>query len=130
MLDESIKEWRSVLGGMFLGIVNDSKNLVGLELALMKSEASRELEKAKVFSTSLVIAIAAALISLILAAFCLVYFIASMVPTLELWQSYGIAALLFSAIAIAFVFKSRKTAAAIDFSLPKTRESIKEVINV
>lgn len=91
------------------GILQDGRDLIRQEVALVKSEVRHEAVKAIRAGIYFVIGASLSLIALVLFAAMLVNVLIDQFPALRMWQSYGIVTLLLGAAAALFISLARTT---------------------
>lgn len=130
MLNNAKHEPEGLLTPLLAEIVNDSQMLIREEIALAKSEISKEAKKLKFVILPIVLALVSAIAGIMLVAQALVASLSEILPNMSLWQCTLAVALVFVGLTTVFLCWAKFVVTSIDFSLPITRASLKEITNV
>ena len=130
MMENIRQELEATISPLLKGIFKDCQLLVHQEIALVKCEAATEIKKVKIAALFFGVSAAASLLSLALFSLALVHFLLWLLPTLVLWECYAICALFLACIAYVFLLKLKCKLADTDVTLPKSRQTLKEMTYV
>ncbi len=124
------EEFGNSISPILRGIFSDLHVLIHQEIALVKSEARHEAMKIIAAAALLVLSALGVMSATLLFTLSFVFFALWAIPSLLLWESFMITAIIMSCVSYIFFRQLKKKIANTNISLPKSRQALKEMTYV
>jgi hypothetical protein len=109
------------------GIAKDAQKLLEQQLAMAKVEIAAEYEKAKTVAVSFAIGASLVSVAAFLIAFGIAHWISWAFPTVPLWVSYVVLAIVMAAVGAGLLYYGKEKAEQIKLTPERTLETVKEM---